>query len=153
MTKKKFIGHWNYYLPALTVSTLIAPEIWTPNLDYTARRSRFTVGILLVHGSALVEVTAAALITLLTAQPLGRLTLHSCGVTRYYTFTEGLQCPLYSFRIRCLGSPRIRNVMVQCFGSGSAWIFGPIWSGSGFIRAKTSHWNVLKCWMFSFEGW
>jgi hypothetical protein len=44
------------------------------------------VGILLVHGSALVEVAAAALITLLTAQPLGRLTLHSCGVTRFYTF-------------------------------------------------------------------
>jgi hypothetical protein len=89
-------------LTILPGSTLIAPDIRTPPLlDYTARRSRFTVGILLVHGSALVEVAAAALITLLTAQPLGRLTLHSCGVIRFDAYCVGLHCPQ------------------QCCGSGS----------------------------------
>ncbi len=54
-----------------------------PPSDFNAKRSRFTKEILALHGSALIEVAAAALLTLLISQPVGHLALYSCGVTRY----------------------------------------------------------------------
>jgi JNK1/MAPK8-associated membrane protein len=82
-------------------------DIWDTSYvhtDLTARRSRFTKEVLLVHGSALLEVAAAALITLLISEPVGELTLYSCGVTRYNVcdvfLIQSLSCFLQEVGIR-----------------------------------------------------
>lgn len=83
-------------------------------IDFTASNPRrFTRAILALHISALLEVAAAAVVTLLLAEPSGEWRLRSCGVQRFsdwYTllynptpnYEEKLYCtheavyPLYS---------------------------------------------------------
>ncbi len=67
------------YLAFIVVTSLLSH--WVA-IDYSAKRNRFTLDILVLHGSALVETAAAALGALLVSQPVGQLSLYSCSVTR-----------------------------------------------------------------------
>merc|ERR1712059_93826 len=67
------------YLGFIVLFTLLAH--WVA-VDFTTKRSKFTKEVLILHTSALIEVSLSALLTLLLAQPRGELSLHSCGVSR-----------------------------------------------------------------------
>lgn len=88
------------YIAFIVLTALLSHWVF---IDYTAKRGRFTREVLLVHGSALLEVGAAALLTLLISEPVGQLTLHSCGVNRLSDWYPLLHNPTpnYETKLYC----------------------------------------------------
>jgi len=72
-------------------------------IDMTAKRRGLTTGVLALHISALLESVAAALITLLLFEPMGRLDVDSCSVERlsdWYTMLHN-PTPDYYVTLHC----------------------------------------------------
>jgi len=72
-------------------------------IDYAARRRKLTYQVLALHFSALVEVSLAAIVTVLSLEPVGEMTLRSCRVDRvldWYTYFQNPN-PNYEETLHC----------------------------------------------------
>jgi len=67
------------YLTFILLTTLLSH--WVA-IDLSAKRSRLTKDVLVLHFSAMVESAAAAAGAVLLSDPIGELTLNACGVKR-----------------------------------------------------------------------
>lgn len=88
------------YLGFVVLFALVAHWVC---IDFTAKRSRFTKEVLIMHGSALIEITVSALGSLLVVDPIGTFELKSCKVTRlsdWYTLLHN-PSPNYETTLHC----------------------------------------------------
>ena len=72
-------------------------------IDLTAKRQRLTQAVLTLHVCAAIEVSLAAIVTLLLTQPLGSLTINSCRIERlsdWYTYFHNPN-PNYEKTLNC----------------------------------------------------